>query len=383
MLVRSIALTDHHDPVRSGLGLLTWWAMGLAIFLAGAGGCSSESNEAAPLGGEVSEFCAGYAAVLCEAQLSCGCFEPGAAELCRGLEQQRCAAAAGDSVDEGRQRFDPQAAAACLEEITPLFRACEISEEPDTTFCGGVFVGLMGEAGFCELDGDCSPGMTCETERCVSLPGANDRCDSERRCGPELVCVSVTGNAAEDGEDGEPICRPPARAHEPCAGEGQCVPADELHCDENSTCEPRLGPDSPCTSTKACQADLFCPEVPAHCEAAPAVGEPCAGDCAAGAYCDWDAPLEPTCVLRPALGESCSRADDSVCAGEADCLPQCTLRRALGGSCDGTTPLECGAALFCALTGVGPTGHQCQSRRILDDPCSGLPHECDDHFYCA
>lgn len=176
----------------------------------------------------------------CEARWSCGCDSPGLTQVhCESL-LTRAGEEAQDAAQDAGLEYDRECAKAWLDAIDD---ACSVQAMPNYTECGD----------------PCAPyhGNERVGEACQHFGPWSD-CARELRCG--------LGSTCED----------------PCLGQH-----------EGDPCAPDVG--------GSCGPDLTCVE--GACVPAPALGEPCQGECRVGARCDFD---QQRCVESPGFGEPCS-----------------------------------------------------------------------------
>jgi hypothetical protein len=251
------------------------------------------------------EFAARATPLRCAWEIRCGVTSPSQRDRClrdmgalrdRLLGVERGLAA-------GRYWFDPEQAAACLQQLAAA--GCQPDYDTAIPGClaGAVPAGVRPAV---------APGGACERwEECVG-----------GRCTGELGCpgTCVAHNPDIDG---------------PCGPEQLC--ADGLYCDRG-TCQLRGDVGATCRGHwQACAPGLVChgwrpavddphhprPEQPGKCERPRAVGQPCRrlplrDDCEPDLFCD-PAGAPPTCRTRLSEGTSCSThdacADGLACAG--------------------------------------------------------------------
>jgi hypothetical protein len=231
------------------------------------------------------------------------------------------------SMTAGRLRYDPAAAARCLDAgRTALCPARPFAGDA----CLGVFVGLVAVGGACTTSADCAGGGACDAPSC---PGGCcvGTCLAPSGATPPLqVAVGQPCQQHEDCVD-DAYCEADHTCHAmPDAAGEHCLygcTTGDLHCDPaTETCVPfaRLGEACdgaapPCSGTYA-----FCDG--AVCQPRPGAGEPCDEHrtCVAGGRC-----LGGVCTPRGTAGGPCASDDDcdyacdraaGVCVAAAACL---------------------------------------------------------------
>lgn len=278
-----------------------------------------------------------------------------------------------EAVAGGRARFDPDAAAACVDEVRTL--ACDEGTLTRVLFdvglaaapasCQDVYVGLVrnydpcfsseecaGEDPVCGLPPACAD-MCCVgacRERGAGLPKIGDPCTGacergsycafDPNTGQSTVCTKspgagqdciMSGFACDEGLDCvyddqglTATCLTPLKAGEACGNGRSC--ADGLRCYT-------LGGESRCRTApdegEACDENNYpaCGRVDNTCEAGSCVRLPDAGaaclryECVPWADCrDEDGDGNGTCRSRAGLGEGCGAASDYVsCLGHLRC----------------------------------------------------------------
>jgi hypothetical protein len=209
-----------------------------------------------------------------------------------------------------KSKFDPDAAAACLDAIK--------AQETDVK-CGGYPPATVGcEAVFAPTPTK-NPGEACETDtECQSPAGGYARC-----------AASYINYIGADEQVVVSHCYevlPGKLGSFPCVGfytsdadlVYTCAPQDELYCDVMNVCQKRLAVRQPCDGNFACVEGAYCdrPNVvtPGICQPLAENGEACHlnDGCPQGSSCDAH---EQTCTPLRALGERCS--DETQCASKA------------------------------------------------------------------
>jgi len=191
----------------------------------------------------------------------------------------------------------------------------------------------------CAEFSECGPDGFCDwqTETCRALPGLGASCWESPQCAQGLACQS---SSTYDSA----TCVEPALADENCS-DRPC--AEDLECDFDNVCRGPADVGQRCERV-GCRDDLLCEYAPeidgSFCREAPGVGATCfSGVCSSGAWCDFNDPVEPTCVAAAANGEACtghSRCTSGYCpAGWCEAAPD------VGENC--SELLVCAAGLFC------------------------------------
>lgn len=329
------------------------------------------------------------------------------------------------SIADGRVRFDPDAAAACLDALSTLscgaWSPWAVLWEPALEVCARVFDPRVPEGGACrpsrlleppwhECAGDayCDEGTECGAT-CRPRPGPGEPCASElpiRSCADGWRCDGGTcGASCEDDADcrsaGAPsrICERGGCVDPPIPGAGEpCgrVPCDArlgLACEEGVCAPSGLAEGEDCTAA-TCRHPLRCEG--GRCAVLGALGETCdeLGDaCADGLHCTdpdgagsrcsasregapcafspvhrWDpcAPDGMRCVGSP---QRCRRpsAPLAPCADDRECGEWLLC---VAGRCV-RTPLEgeaCGVEAPCFPSHVCEGG-RCESRPRIGEAC--------------
>jgi hypothetical protein len=249
-------------------------------------------------------------------------------------------------ISSGSINYDPDAASACLGELSVL--ACWRASAAD---CSRVFSGTIPEGGSCFLAAigadECVSGSHCVAD--VACPGTCVRyaqlgescsgddsslptfCSPELTCGPNALCETDSGPSPSVGT--------------PCSSIDDCLTLDiALSCKGSSgpvavpgqtaadggapagTCQ-APGDDGPCVSEFDCRSKI-CSEATStstqfSCLPPKVAGDACVRNfdqCGPGTYCG---PASE-CVLDPSVGQSC--------AGLGLERPQCA-----NGVCDSTS----------------------------------------------
>ncbi|MBL9037468.1 MAG: hypothetical protein JNG84_03030 [Archangium sp.] len=293
-------------------------------------------------------------------------------------------------VAEGRLRFEPEAAVACLND----YGAGSCEKTPAT--CAGALVGQVPPDGGCVLDQECTAdgfcdpydnrcphrcqawvpaGKPCDTFRtlcnpvgfacapgdggidvCLPSKQPGDACSDFYECGETMYCISsrCVRREAKGGEacgvstypfcevehfcrntgDGG-VCQRLSGVGGACSQNGGCLPS--LRCSTIVTtgvCLPRARQGAPCIAYNDCEEGLFCSPATLACEALPAAD---GGDCSSrgsfyrcqpNAYCDFS--HGDTCALKVATGADCTSS--SQCLSN-DCVYGTLPDAGYGGRC--------------------------------------------------
>ncbi len=211
-----------------------------------------------------------------------------------------------DAETEGRMRFDPDAAQACLDSYAlstcdELRSADSLSLASSFDTCVSPFEALVEAGGACASELECIGEATCEggdffsaSGKCMPYPGEGDLC--EWYCQTGLYCdwdydldISHCVRIPALGESCEGIC------------------PDDAYCDYTANpavCATIPGLGDACTNT--CAVGTFCDwnESPSVCVVLPGLAEECAGACAVGGHCDTG-QSPAICVPQLAGGSTC------------------------------------------------------------------------------
>ncbi len=289
-------------------------AIGCGVVLAGCGGGSSHPDGGLTGGGvALDDYASAVVTAICQRAVDCSLY-PNVAT---------CAATRGiadgtpnlafevDIVKQGLARYDPVAAAACLDALP---RTCWTLSDWNlekwqffaTSICRKVFTGAVPPGGACCggimcTTQMCNVGGSCAPEPLVSLGGhcdsnANLQCDFDLVCSPEGRCEGLLPIGASCPDVTWQVCAPPAGC--PIAGptpgictarpdEGEpcdfndpnpCLRLDD-YCDpDTDICTRRIPAGAPCTSINVYPCVRFAPCTNGVCTPAPALGDPCRSD---------------------------------------------------------------------------------------------------------
>jgi hypothetical protein len=237
--------------------------------------------------------------------------------------------------------------------------------EPCTVLSGGQVGEPCDDPGDAQEFGACAQGLFCDAfvDRCAVPPPLGSACEDFDLCGPDAFCdwnsstcralpglgdscwespQCAQGLACQNAPDyGSATCVQPAGADEECR-DRPC--ADGLSCDFNDVCRPPGDVGQRCDGV-GCREGLLCdPDLGYVCREPPGVGQSCfSGVCTTDAWCDFNDPVEPTCVAAAANGEACtghSRCTSGYCPAG-----WCEARPDLGEDC--SELFICASGLFC------------------------------------
>lgn len=168
----------------------------------------------------------------------------------------------------------------------------------------------------------CVDGAFCNSSTvCAALLAAGQSCTSDDECTYGTVCAGATG--AE-------TCTAPPKAGDPCLthnGGHSCI-STGLQCDATMHCATLLGANAACDpQAPLCKFDLACDATAKTCGPLPAVGAACAGECAPGAYCQFNQTTGGgTCTAAKADGQAC-QSDNECTSSNCDATSNtCTTR---------------------------------------------------------
>lgn len=253
-------------------------------------------------------------AAECERLVRCGLFS--VQETCASYFRAAVDVSLEPSVDGGKIRYDPVAAAACNRALAK--RSCDLTASDGRevpAICNTVLVGLVPAGGTCAADREC---------------GTN-RCDA-KLCGRDQCCVGGCESYVAPAAVGTPcIERVGCVDGAFCGRDAQChaLSAATKACDLDTDCEPGLG----CIGSTELEAGacrplphlgeacpyLRCAEIGARCDNLTCVEYGLAGDaCVSSAECSEFRVCDSAthhCIDKPTLGMSC----DESCAGESWC----------------------------------------------------------------
>ena len=343
--------------------------VGLSIVAASGwtGGCSS-TKPSAP-----ATFCDAYEKAVANWKFNC---QGGSlAALTTAIAALDPCRFVNTEISSGSVAFDPDAAAACLDEI-PVLACWQFgSFGPD---CAKVFTGTIPEGGACYLGtallaDECAPGNRCLAN--VQCPGICTRysqlgesctveTDGSSGCAPGLTCagdVPVCTTAAvwstavgmpcwslDDctGDDGTLACEGPGGPIDdfaPPPGDGGTAPG---------TCQPPRD-DGPCSFATECRSDVCfgaqggTPTTDGVCLAPKVTGDSCTpglGECGLGTYCG----AASTCVVLPSIGQSCvGNAGEGQACIDGACDPGSMICVPFGKQGDTCEAATCGLAFTC------------------------------------
>lgn len=376
--------------------------MGVVALFVCTVGCSKASPSDPSDLSDPGAFCDAYLKAEINHQVVCS--GGSTAALTTAIAAQYCGPVESE-VSSGSVRYDPVAAAACLDELPVL--PCWQSGASD---CPMVFTGTIPEGGACfptirgRLE-ECVPGTRCVTnaqcpgvctgyaqlgEACSMDDTSSTSCANGLSCAPgsEPKCVAVavptpalgtpcSGGYYEcqgidvqlacEGPNG-PIhdpsggtaagtCQPP-RDDGPCLDpadcrSGLCVGGDAVTATASFCMPPKVAGDACTPGLQGCGPGTYCGPA-SVCVVVPSVGQPCAVSAGAGQEC-LDGVCDPvslTCVPFRKLGDPCQ---GSTCSAELacdstsqTCVPACFRGNACGASGQACCDPE--------LKGPGPAG---------------------------
>ena len=267
---------------RAGLGTL-----GITLLFAG---CSSGSGTPTQSSGPIpiDGLAKAYGDAVCPNIKSC-CEAAGAAyseQSCRA-KLEALMQPALTLVDQGKVKYDPSQAGACVSQISSAAASC-FESGGDIAACEAVLQGTVPAGGACTSD-----------EECMGPAGAHTSCDQSK------CVVEKRGVAGDDclwtcSEKGSTTW---------CSGVGsadtgaRCFTNDGLYCDSTSTkCKARVavGAQGCDYGSESCVDGAYCDS--GACAAQLAVGADCTSDyeCVETAYCDQK------CVAKKPLGAACT-----------------------------------------------------------------------------
>ncbi len=298
-----------------------------------------------------------------------------------------------------------------------LGKPCDISTFCDSSqglFCGSQGIcrapGTQGE--YCAQDGECSPGLLCNSRSCSVPHGRGGTCQIDKHCQEGLICDQQAGSATK----GTCLVKGGEGAACPCAAGFSCIHrgygqasackadvasgggcggvfgvcAAGLECAGGGvsgigTCRPLARLNDLCsgllTAVKGnprCAPGLFCNRV-GQCEAGRTEGEECSGPfggpCAEGYACTYQngigrctASCSRSSMNNPTCGQSaqyaCRQIREAWFEPAFKCFPKLQFRSICTPSFDSFTP-PCQDDLFCS-----PTLMTCQFRSRRGEPCS-------------
>ncbi|HEX6764873.1 MAG TPA: hypothetical protein VF103_05330 [Polyangiaceae bacterium] len=270
--------------------------------------------------------------------------------------------------DDWRETCDraPELICAKLDECAPLFAAllfppdcralysqicADFANLPDTSLTPAIVLDCFAALAEMSCDdwlynGELPAGCRFTGSRTIGSPCGNDAQCTTGRCSATFDACGTCEPLAEEGEDcsvaqcreglrcnADLVCAPPKRLGDACRPDSSCE--STMVC-EAMVCEKPPGVGEPC-GMGALGCDLFqgafcdfdsmvCEELEVSGE-----GEPCAGICVAGTFCDTSVTT-PVCVRARAEGETCTTTGELEC----DSLLSCT-----GGVCTRLDPATC------------------------------------------
>jgi hypothetical protein len=248
--------------------------------------------------GQVADFCAEYAAAICQVATTCGA----STASCQAYQQAQCTTIAAQSID-GRRRYTSQNVPNCINQLKAAYgSSAPITPATQTRIdraCQYVYQGTAGLlGGSCVSDYDCAG----PTDGTVICDGYVKKCAIKKTLTggqswtvPGDVCAtnfyfSVLGPGGVCIAGGTSAAASPCSEIAPCDGSSRCVYVVNGVYQSPGTCMPRVGPG------EGCGADSDCSPAAPHCDTSvyPAV-------CSAGLQFGPDAP-SCTCVASPCLG---------------------------------------------------------------------------------
>jgi hypothetical protein len=261
----------------------------------------------------LASYCSDYAQMTCDVASQCGCLDGINISFCLSYQSAQCHDDVEAPAQEGRRRYDAQAAGECLDELHAIVEDCTIGDDVEyPAACDAMLVGQVEAGGACVDGADCVAGLECLGDQCRQLPTEGAACDPEYGCASDLYC----------GQDG--LCHSPGGPGASCP-EGSMACADELYCDPRGpVCAPLLAEGDSCGhATWACADELYCSPASQLCRSYPGDGEDCGdsyGQCIDGYGCGQDSLCHP---LQPA-GQGCASSaeclsdscDNGACAPE-------------------------------------------------------------------
>ncbi len=319
------------------------------------------------------DYCARLSEEICAGTASCACVEPAGGFDCEQRVRRQCERSISPLIGLtalGYLTFDADQLDACAAQVRAVADACAApTPRNQPAACARTFVdraqdgevcspwpgvACAGGAGACVRDeppsttlrcallpaadqpclrGACSPGLTCDSDTCRALSGADDVCAVDATCTPALVCGAAATCAAPGAVDAACDEDADCDAGLRCDA-GQCGDAAALgaacsvsfECGADRLCAPTGAPRTcaakatagePCPAYDDCAAGLACDYAVATpvCQSLPLVDQPClSGQCAPGVACGFQTQ---TCVALPGDGEPCLADASAACA--ADC----------------------------------------------------------------
>lgn len=246
------------------------------------------------------------------------------------------------AIDADKVAYDDGAAEACIDAYGSL--SCDTTAQPDDAFaaCDAVFTGTLANGAACGFDLECEssrcaapdcPGACC-TGTCAPaapLPSIGEPCTSlcagDAYCDVDSICRAALPIGAACTENTlcvrQAYCEAGTCTQLPHSGDlcaSGCAEVGSLCID--GRCRDAGMPGDPCSSDAACSRYYWC-DFTNHCAELPALGMPCTGACAGGAYCD-----AMLCVAQKSDGADCiyndecasHLCDDGACTTPAVCI---------------------------------------------------------------
>ncbi len=311
-------------------------------------GCATAATPSPSL--TVDDFYTKYLAAVCHADATCG--------GSRFSSEAGCLKSAAFSFADTKAltataHFDPAQAAACLDS----WAGC--NDSPHLA-CDLVFTGTVATGGACSSTSDCVAGGYCDNCACKATAATGEACTKAFDCASHY-CVGPMGALKcairpPLPKVGESCTSATLAAGETAMGTSDC--ARGARCDATTKkCGPLAASGGACTSASECQPGLICPiasgATQGVCQAAPALGNACAG-ASDGGQCGYDdimclgAAGQTTCRTIAALGEDCSGGICEIGLGCDATSKKCVVAPAIGQAC--LPAGECAAGAACDPT---------------------------------
>lgn len=257
-----------------------------------------------------------------------------------------------DAADAGLVRFDPTAAARCLETYAETSSCLDGWSAPD---CAEAFVGSVAEGQPCPDFGACGPGLVC-----VSAPvSCGGICRAWARVGqPPGNSFCEPGTYTTQLVDGGERCDPPLPVGadcNPCSLTGD--PGCTAECAEGSSCRPSFDGGQHCSAIRVQARGEVCSEL-----------SPCAPE-------DLCWPAEAgvlRCLARGDVGEPCEPCLLGLSCKAGLCTPPSFTASCSPGSCGDGGTCDHGHCLF-----PGPDAGG------VDSTCSPWRQDCNDGLFCG
>lgn len=226
------------------------------------------------------------------------------------LGQQQCGQQIPASVIAGRATFDPNAFAACEQQLKTMYAGecwpqLVTNHSPTsgpfaTSACRNVVTGLQHAGQPCANDYECTDGLACVGETTTNdgvcqAPGAIGATCGEGNCAGNCPSDWGFGNHPQCGAGAYCFgtCQALAMAGQSCLGEGSCVSGYVcVVTGPQSSCKTSYSPQgTECQTTQDCQDGLWCDtSVEAggygYCEPKGAAGASCTNSYACKGYCN-------------------------------------------------------------------------------------------------